>query len=419
MPSPKKMISAYFAGYPLSDRITLSYDGRAGFWGGVFNGLALPLVGVVGRRLGMGTGMLALLMGSQFLGLALNLWFGHLARSGDLVAQVFWPGILSRVALALVAVFASPTAFLILLSLYYVISSFGGPAYSNIMRSNYSNAKRAKAMGHVRILMMAVSALCAAFAGSFLQAFPQGFRILFPLAAAAGIAGNVLFRKVKPRRRRESSSVPAGAKASFGDSLALIGKDRPFLLFMAIYFVIGLPDKILIPLEPIRIVDELGAGYGAAGFILGTVPLLAAILGYYLCSRLADRTDPFLLLLATSLLSSTRFLGFALARQPFHLIPGAFLNGISNAGWDLLPIFTILLFADQTRFGLYIGMHSTLIGIRGLLGPALGTWLYEGAGMRIIDIYWMAFALELVGAAFLALFWASRRSSGFLRLNRA
>ncbi len=417
MPSPKKIISAYFAGYPLSDRVTLFYDGSAGFWAGVFNGLALPLVGVVGRRLGMSTGMLAILMGSQFLGLALNLWFGHLARSGDLVAYVFWPGILSRVALALVAVFASPAAFLVLLSLYYIISTFGSPAYFSLMRSNYSNAHRAKAMGQVRIMMMAVSAVCAAFAGGFLQTFPQGFRILFPLAALAGIAGNLFFRKVKPRRSREPA--PALGKASFADSLALIGKDRPFLLFMAIYFIIGFPDKLLIPLEPIRIVDELGAGYGAAGFILGTVPLVAAILGYYLCSKLADRTDPFLLLLATSLLSSTRFLGFALASQPSHLIPGSFLNGMSNAGWDLLPVFTILLFADQARFGLYMGMHSTLIGIRGLMGPALGTWLYEGAGMRIIDIYWLAFALELVGAAFLALFWASRRRTGFLRVNRA
>ena len=417
--SPKNAIKAYFAGYSLSDRVTLVYDGRAAFWAGVFNGLALPLVGVLGRKLGMSTGMLAILMGSQYLGLALNLWFGHLARSGDIAAYVFWPGVLSRIALALVAIFASPPSFLILVSLYYIISSFSGPAYSSLMRSNYSDERRARAMGHIRILLMAVSAICAAFAGAFLQAFPGGFRILFPLAAAAGIGSNLIFRRVKPRRPRESKPPTAAVKASFRDSLALIGKDRVFLVFMAIYFIIGFPDKILIPLEPVRLVDELGAGYGAAGFILGTVPLAASILGYFICSRLAGRTDPFLLLLATSLLSSTRFLGFALARVPADLIPGVFLSGVSNAGWDLLPIFTILLFADQARFGLYIGFHSTLVGIRGLMGPALGNLLYQGAGMKLTSIYWLAFLLEIAGAALLALFWASLRKAGNLRGSTA
>ncbi len=419
MPPKKAFIKSYFGSYALSDRATLFYDGRAGFWAGVFNGLAMPLVGVVGRKLGMSSGMLALLMGSQFVGLFLNLWFGHLARNGDLVAYVFWPSFIARSSLALVALFASPSAFLAIMAFYYIVSSFGGPAYSSLMRSNYSDADRARAMGHIRIMMMAISALCAAFAGAFLQAFPGAYRILFPIAAGAGAASSLLFRKVRPRRRAEAREERSGEEGSFRNSLAILRGDRPFLAYMAIFFIIGFPDKILIPLEPIRIVDELGAGYGAAGFVLGTVPLAAAVLGYFICARLANRTDPFLLLLATVLLSSTRFLGFALASLPAHLVPGSFLNGMANAGWDLLPLFTILLFADRSRVGLYMGLHATLVGLRGLLGPALGSWLYEAARMRIVDIYWLAFGLELGGAALLALFWASLRRSGYLRKNAA
>src|SRR5512142_1013819 len=103
MRSPKAAFLAYLGSYSLSDRATLVYDGRSGFWFGVFSGFALPLVGVVGRRLGMSSGMLALLMSSQFIGLFLNLWFGHLARGGNLAAYVFWPGFLSRLSVGLVA----------------------------------------------------------------------------------------------------------------------------------------------------------------------------------------------------------------------------------------------------------------------------------------------------------------------------
>jgi MFS family permease len=416
---PKDIIQSYLRTFSLSDRATLVYDGNAAFWAGIFNGLALPLVGVVGRKMGMSSGMLAVLMSTQFVGLLLNLWFGHLARSGDLVAYVFWPGFLSRAALVFVAFVVSPSGFLVVMGFYYFVSCFSGPAYSSIMRSNYTDVCRGRAMGHIRVMAQAVAALCAAAAGAFLQVSPEGYRILFPIAAVAGALSSLLFRKVRPRKRIEAMPRPEEPKEGFRQSLALMGQDKRFLVFMAIYFVIGFPDKLMIPLEPIRLVDELGAGYGAAGFVLGTIPLTAAILGYFLYSRFANRVDPFLLLVATAFLSSVRFLGFALARVPAHLIPGSFLNGVANAGWDLLPLFTILLFADRTRLGLYMGLHNTLVGLRGLMGPAMGTWLYAGLGMRIKDIYWIAFAIEAAGTALLVVFWASSMRSGISEKNRA
>ncbi len=89
MRSLKDGLERYFRGYPLSDRANIVYDGRAAACYGLFSGLALPLVGVIGRRMGMSPSMLALLMMSQFVGLVLNLWFGHVARSENLVAYVF------------------------------------------------------------------------------------------------------------------------------------------------------------------------------------------------------------------------------------------------------------------------------------------------------------------------------------------
>jgi hypothetical protein len=233
-----------------------------------------------------------------------------------------------------------------------------------------------------------------------------------------------MFRKVKPRKiwpkkaieEREESVTP---RESFRESIALLGKDKSFLIYMAIYFVAGFPDKIMIPLEPIRLVDELGAGYGAAGLVLGTVPLAGAVLGYFICSRLANKADPFLLLVATVFLASTRFLGFALAKVPAHLMPGSFLNGVANAGWDLLPLFTILLFANGEKLGLYMGLFNTLVGLRGLIGPALGTWLYEGLGLRIVDIYWIAFGIEAAGGLLLFAFWTAFRQGRIIGKTEA
>jgi hypothetical protein len=419
MRTPKALLRDYLEGYPLSDRITFVYDVRGGASYGVLAGVALPLVGVVGRRLGMDSAQLALLMGSQYIGFLLNLATGHLARSGDLRAQVFWPAFLARAALALVALAFSPLAFLAILVFYYVVSNLTGPAYSTIMRLNYSDAHRGRAMGQVRIVQQVIAALCAALAGAYLQAFPEGYRLVFPLGAVAGMASSLFFLKVKPRKGcAEGRERPAAAEG-FGDSLRELRRDRPFLVYMAIVFIAGFPDKLMTSLEPIRLVDELGAGYGAAGLVLGTVPLAAAVLGYFLCAKLSDRIDPIFLLVGTVILSSTRYLGLALASVPAHLLPGSFLNGVSNAGWDLLPLFSVLLFAERSKVGLYMGFYNALIGLRGLVGPALGTWLYEGAGMRIADIYWIAFGIEAASVILLAAFWASFRHGSISRKTAA
>ena len=402
MRSIRKAAKDYLGSYSPSDRSTLVLDGRSAFWYGICTGLGLPLVGVVGRKLGMNADMLAILMSAQFVGLLLNLWLGHLARYGDLVAYVFWPSFLARASLALVAFAASPWAFLAVMAFYYVVSNLGGPAYSSIMGLNYSDRNRGRAMGHIRVMLQSVSAACSLAAGFFLQAWPWGFRILFPIAAAAGVASSLIFRRVKPMRRAMENE--ARGEASFRGSLALLARDRRFLVFMAIIFIVGFPDKMLISLEPIRLVDELGAGYGAAGFVLGAVPLAAAVLGYVLCSRLAGKVDPFLLLAATTILLASRQLGFALATSPAHLVPGAFLGGISNAGWDLLPLFAVILFTDEERLGLYMGLYFTLIGVRGIIGPAVGTWLYQSVGLSISGIYALSAYIEAAGAVLLLVF---------------
>jgi|GEM_PF-1461038 len=421
MRSPRALVRGYLDGYPLSDRVTFAYDVKGGLCYGALAGLALPLIGVVGRKLGMSSAQLAVLMGSQYVGYLLNIATGNLARRGDLRAQVFWPSFLARASLALVVLAFSPVAFLAVMVFYYVVSNLVGPAYSTIMRLNYSDAYRGKAMGHIRVVQQVVAALCAALAGAYLQSFPGGYRVLFPLGAAAGMASSLFFLKVRPRiqRDRGDRGDEAGDAPDLAAGLRELGKDKVFLAFAIITFVAGFPDKLMTSLEPIRLVDELGADYSSAELVLGTVPLAAAILGYVLCSRLSDRFDPIILLIGTIVLSSTRFLGLALAEVPAHLIPGSFLNGIANAGWDLLPLFSILLFAKPSKVSLYMGLYNALIGVRGLAGPLMGTWLYEGLGMRIADIYWLAFGVELAGAALLAAFWASSRHGSARRRTSA
>lgn len=278
-------------------------------------------------------------------------------------------------------------------------------------------------MGYVRILIQISTAMSAALAGWLMEVLPGSQRLLFPLSAAFGIASSLIFFRVKPPRppievaaEGDAAHVPAppqkgsGFARAFGEVLG----DRAFLVYMIIYFIVGFPDKIVVPLEPIRFVDELHMSYAEAGIIQGTLPFVGALLGYVLYARGAKKVDPFVALIVTTLLASTRYLNTALAAQALQLAPGAFLNGVSNAGWDLVPMFSLMLFArDDRRLGFYFGFHGTMIGLRGLTGPLVGTWLYAGLHLPIATIYLGAFVLELIGAALLLPFWAGLKRRGF------
>ncbi len=439
MRSPK-YLSRFLSRYSSEDRLTLSFDMPAAACVGVFNGLAVTFAGIIGRKIGLDSQMLAVLAISAYVGLFLNLWIGHLSSKGHVEAWVLIPGLVSRFLVAFALIGVSPWFYLGIMSVFNVVTNLSGPAYTSIMRTNYSDRHRGELMGYVRVILQVTTALSAAFAGWLMEVVPGSQHWLFPIASAFGIASSLLFFRVKVRPRTAQKGVAedlvprgrdagrdaaladvagradvAGQKdaesAGFFDSLAELARDRPFMIYMAIYFVIGLPDKIVTPLEPIRFVDELGMSYAEAGIVQGTLPFVGALIGYLVYAKASKRTNPFLALIVAALLSSTRFLNTALAGSAMQLAPGAFLNGISNAGWDLIPVFSIMLFARGNKLGFYFGFHGMLIGLRGLVGPILGTWLYSGLGLRISTIYAIAFGIELVGTGFLVPYYLGTRTS--------
>jgi hypothetical protein len=316
--------------------------------------------------------------------------------------------VVARAAVALAAFSTGPLSFLLIFSFYNFMSVLTGPAYSSIMRSNYSDMNRGRLMGNIRILMQIVSAVSAALAAWFMHAYPAGYRVLFPVSAAFGIAGSFAFFKIKPRRKASASAptdpAPVKNRMSFRTSVQTIRADKPFLAYMGLFFIIILPGKMIIPLEPIRLVDELHMDYAAAGLIQGTIPFLGNILGYFFYSRALKRTNPFKLMLISLCIALPRNLGIALAAESVQLIPGAFLSAFGNAGGDLLSHFTILYFSGPEKIALYMGVHASLIGLRTLIGPIIGIFLYETCNISLSNLYMIVFILQSIGIIGFALF---------------
>jgi MFS family permease len=322
---------------------------------------------------------------------------------------VLWPSLLARALIGLLAFARTPVFYLIVVSLFNLLVNLGGPAYSSIMRTNYSDAYRGRLMGNIRIIVMSVSTVLSACAGILLNANETLVRWLFLAAAVFGILSALIFARI---RVRGEPAVPMKAPSSFVGAFRIVARNSPFLVFMGILFLCATPDKLAVPLEPIWLVDFLHLGYGEASLLLGSTVSAASIAGYYLWAKALKRFSSFTVLTAVVFLFALRFATLGLARTSSQLLPMSILSGIVNAGWDLVPIFCIIALSDRANFSMYIGFNTTCFGIRGLIGPSIGTFLYASGVLPLGGIFLMIGALLAVSGSSLWVF--SRRQGARL-----
>jgi hypothetical protein len=225
---------------------------------------------------------------------------------------------------------------------------------------------------------------------------------LFLLSSGFGVLSSLAFSRIRVRRE----PVLAGERpvGSIRSSFQAVRRNAPFMIFMGIMFLCATPDKLAVPLEPIWLVDFLHLGYGDASLLLGTVVSTASIVGYFLWARALKRFNTFAVLTAVVFLFAGRFLALGLARTPMQLLPMGVLSGIVNAGWDLVPIFCIIALADRSNFSLYIGVNTTFFGIRGVVGPTIGTFLYSTGLLPLSWIFIVISILLAAGGVALAVF---------------
>ena len=395
------MLKSYFARLPLTDRITFAKDLSAGVCYGAFAGLALPLVSIVARRIGMSPAGITAMVTMQFVGALFGVLFGHLADRRAKMPFVLWPSLLARALIGLLAFAQTPVFYLVIVSVFNLLINLGGPADSSIMRTNYSDAHRGRLMGNIRIVIMAVSTVMSACAGILLDVDEAMVRWLFLAASVFGMMSALIFARIRVRRE---PAVLSRAPESFVGAFRAVMRNGPFILFMGILFLGATPDKLAVPLEPIWLVDYLHLGYGEASFLLGTVVSMASIAGYYMWSKALRRFNSFTVLAAVVFLFALRFAALGLARTSAQLLPMSILSGIVNAGWDLVPIFCIIALADRSNFSMYIGFNTTCFGIRGLIGPSIGTFIYSTGVLPLGGIFLMIAALLMVGAASMLVF---------------
>lgn len=263
---------------------------------------------------------------------------------------------------------------------------------ASIWRANYARAERTRATGKFSMVQVQIIALVGFLIGQLLdlgtkQAWRvDAFRVAVPLCALLGAIGATYYGQIRVRGHRamlkqERAAPPADRPSVNPLSLVrLLINDRAYGWFMLSMFTLGLGNLMLMPPLVIVLKERFATGYGGSITLATTVPYLMIPVFIPMWTALLSRVH---VVRFRSIHSWSFVVGQGLVMAavmaesvPILLASGVFM-GMGYAGGSLAWNLGHLDFAPSHKATLYMGVHVTLNGLRGVMAPFISTGLYR------------------------------------------
>jgi len=307
-------------------------------------------------------------------------------------------------------------------------------ARTDIWRSNFPRAERARVTSRITVVISTVISLSAIAIGITLDRAEHStlgvgvvFRYIFIACAAVSLVGAWAFSHIRwrhgpntMRQEREPASEHDRRVASPLGMYHVLSQDRDFRRYMTAQFVIGVPNLAAIAPFIIAIDEHMKLGYTSSFVLTSVLTLALPIISMPLWARLLDRMHVirFRVFHSWFFVAANALMGIGIITENYPtLVAARSVLGIAFGGGVLAWNLGHHDFAPKRLARVYMGVHITLTGVRGVFAPFLGTLLYSGAiGLGAITITVPA----LGGWAFIVLAAISAWGAVlFFQLNRA
>ncbi len=316
------------------------------------------------------------------------------------------------VCVALIAAIPMSALGLVLLTLLIYIARIAWTGVitvrTAVWRNNYPRANRALIAGKMAMVQAVVLALGGLAIGETMDIAPGAFRFLFPALALAGLAGNMIYRKVRLRGQRRLQRAEQDGRAR-GEAqvdprrlLSLLREDPLYAKFMWWMSVFGLGNLMIGPPQVIVLNEQFQTSYLEGILATTVIPLLVMPLAIPAWSRFLSRTH----VIAFRAVHGWTFVLAAAAMWIavlVHSLPimyfASVLLGLGFAGGSLAWNLGHHDFAPAHRDSEYMALHVTLNGIRGAIAPFLAVALYvpmAAAGWGAW-FFFICFLINLIG----------------------
>lgn len=273
-------------------------------------------------------------------------------------------------------------------------------ARTALWQVNYPASHRARITGRLQVLRISAVLVIPLMLGAIYDQAPYAYRFVYPAAALIGLLALIPLRQVRVRhedhelatQREAAANAPqprvAGPARLLHETGSILRKDRLFRNYMGAQFLLGGANFFTEPILLIVLAEQLEFGFLQIAIIMNLVRSLVMLLATPTWSAYFDRVGIFRFRVTNSTFWVLSYAMTAAAMLTLMFAgPGSaplvvgiiiiarILNGLGGAGGQLAWPLGHLAFAKGQDANLYLGIHVSLTGFRGLIMPQVSSLL--------------------------------------------
>jgi len=256
---------------------------------------------------------------------------------------------------------------------------------ATVWRANYPREERPRLTGHLATVQSLILAGTGALIGSIMSDDVTAYRWAYPAACAAGLVGAMIYGRMRMRGHRaliasERERATSRDELNLLEMWRILRQDARYRRYMASMWWFGIGNLAAAGPHVMILSDVFSFGPQVAILATTVLPTALMPLAIPVWSRVLSRMHVAKFRTYHSwafILSNALYLFAALFAEPISLWAGCVLKGVALAGGVLGWNLGHHDFAPPDRTSQYMGIHVTLTGLRGLVGPLIAILLYE------------------------------------------
>ena len=310
--------------------------------------------------------------------------------------------------------------FLVIFLFYFLAMPIVYPIINSILKNNYSNSHFGALYSYAAMTNKIVMMITTFVFGWILDIDPFSFVYVYPAIGILGIISLFLLSfAVKVdylQTGKKILSITESLRKSFRDMKTIIKSNKPYRDFELGFMLYGFSFMLTIAVITLFLVEKLNLNYTSIAFYKNSYNLIAILLLPFF-GKLIDRIDPrkFAAFTFLTLLMHLFFMGLT-EYYPYYFDIGAYRfyylvvisfawNGLFAATMSLLWNIGSAYFCKDGDAGTYQSVHLSMVGIRAMIAPLFGIWLYQYIGFSGV----FALGVLLLTLSIIVMFWSLKR----------
>lgn len=383
---------------PWRARPNFRLDATSAALSGLYVGAIFPFVAFVARDHLHATGAeLGLITAAPFVGNLLALPFTHVIARGDAVRNVALVLGAARLIMVAIAFARGSAAFSWIVFVVQSLAAIQSPTSVSVIRLIYPQEYLGRLLSYTRVVLVGGMIVSTFAAGWLIDRW--GWRLVFLAFSPLGMLSLIAYSRIRiPAEQAVTSQ--SEVREFLRGALGLLRRDVPFRWFAGAVSVYGFGNLMAVPVFTIYQVDVLHISATWVAILMNTTQVVW-MLSYVFWGRFIDSVSPLKIVMINTIVAAAVPLNYIAASQVPALLPSAIASGIVYAGIELSYFNSVMHFSTPENSAQYQGMHSLLLGVRGVLAPFVGAAMARSLQMRNMDVRWvfaLSAALILLGA---------------------